>query len=71
MNKKITYIEVNFTIDIYENEVGQDNLNTELKRTLRNAIEDIYFKEDRNYILRDHINGDDIGNIKLTIHRGE
>lgn len=65
-NKKITDIDIDFTIDV-ENEAFEDNLNTELKRILRNAIEDMYFKEDRNYILRD-INGNNVGNVKLTIY---
>ena len=65
-NKKINDVDIDFTVNV-ENEAFEDNLNIELKRILKNAIENMYFKEDRNYILRD-INGNNVGNVKLTIY---
>ena len=67
MAGKITDVDIDFTIDV-ENDAFEDNLNIELKRILRNAIEEIHFKEDRNSILRD-INGNHVGNVKVTIYK--
>ena len=67
MAGKITDVDIDFTIDV-ENDAFEDNLDIELKRILRNAIDSIYFKEDRNHILRD-INGNHVGNVKVTIHK--
>ena len=67
MAGKITDVDIDFTIDV-ENDAFERNINTEIKRILRNAIEEIHFKEDRNRILRD-INGNHVGNVKVTIHK--
>ena len=67
MAEKITDVDIDITIDV-ENDAFERNINTEIKRILRNAIDSIYFKEDRNRILRD-INGNHVGNVKVTIHK--
>ena len=67
MAEKITDVDIDFTIDV-ENDAFERNINTEIKRILRNAIDSIYFKEDRNHILRD-INGNHVGNVKVTIYK--
>ena len=51
MAGKITDVDIDFTIDV-ENDAFERNINTEIKRILRNAIDSIYFKEDRNHIYR-------------------
>ena len=67
MAEKITDVDLDITIDV-ENDAFERNINTEIKRILRNAIDSIYFKEDRNRILRD-INGNHVGNVKVTIYK--
>ena len=48
MAGKITDVDIDFTIDV-ENDAFEDNLDIELKRILRNTIEAINFKENRNH----------------------
>ena len=67
MAGKITDVDIDFTIDV-ENDAFEDNLDIELKRILRNTIDAINFKEDRNHNLRD-INGNHVGNVKVTIYK--
>ena len=67
MAGKITDVDIDFTIDV-ENDAFEDNLDIELKRILRNTIEAINFKENRNHNLRD-INGNHGGNVKVTIYK--
>lgn len=70
MTKKlITDIDIDFTIDT-DNAAFEDDLEFEVKGILEKAIENISFEEDRNHILRD-TNGNNVGNVKVTIYRGE
>ena len=67
MAEKITDVDIDITIDV-ENDAFERNINTEIKRILRNTIEAINFKENRNHNLRD-INGNHVGNVKVTIYK--